>query len=329
MKLNYGYLGHIENLRGIAAMFVVLFHFISNFNGERFIVENEKLRKLSEFGAQGVEMFYIISGFVIAYSLSRHHYEIKHYPKYVLKRILRIVPNYWATILAIALISWFLNSVFWGGEYNWPWLQMLASALYASDLFPQYEWFNVIFVTLKVEIQFYFFVGLIFPLLQKNYFIRFALFAIWLFVGQCTNGHQTLFVNGPYFILGLTLYELYRRKEMKYNAVLVLVILAFLFQFYSIEDFIIAIISGVYIMWVHWENKVLSFVGKISYSLYLVHGLSGGWMLFFLSRGACQNMSPFLMIVLAILFSIGVSYLFYRFVEKPSMKWSKSIRYKK
>lgn len=329
MKNKTGYLEHIESLRGIAAMMVVCFHFMTYFNGEEFLVKNEKLRDWSVFGAQGVEMFYVISGFVIAFSLYRQDYNIQFYPKYILKRILRIVPNYWMTILFIPFVSWYLHTKIWGIEFNWDWPTMLASAFYVADLFPQLEWFNVIFVTLKVEIQFYFLIGLLFPLIRKNYVVRIVLFALWIALGIYFNNYQTVLINAPYFILGMTLYEIYQKAELRNNLILLFLIFALLYIFYHPVDLAIAILSAVFILWKQWWNRVLNFLGKISYSMYLLHGVSGGWLLYFLSRNKSLDLHPFTIVFLGILLSILVSLLFYVFIERPSMKLSKSIRYRK
>jgi peptidoglycan/LPS O-acetylase OafA/YrhL len=105
---------------------------------------------------------------------------------------------------------------------------------------------------------------------------------------------------------------------------LVLLVLA---GFYSIEDVVVAIIT-VALFAVQKPSFVISNeIGKISYSLYLTHGLFGGWLLFFLSRDDYVNWSPYLIIPLAIVFSLLGAKLFYHLFEKPSMWLAKKIKY--
>ncbi|MHB8208815.1 acyltransferase family protein [Mucilaginibacter sp.] len=46
-------------------------------------------------------IFFVISGFVIPYSLFKANYELKHYFKFLYKRVLRLHPPYLAALLII------------------------------------------------------------------------------------------------------------------------------------------------------------------------------------------------------------------------------------
>ena len=57
----------LDNLRGIASFMVAFFHFSA---GNRiFLDEDNILRVIGRFGWSGVEIFFIISGFVIPFAL--------------------------------------------------------------------------------------------------------------------------------------------------------------------------------------------------------------------------------------------------------------------
>jgi len=98
-------LGHIESIRAFAAISVALFHFINFSGGAEVFVENETVKSLSIFGAQGVGIFYTISGFIITYSLFVSNYTINNFFRYIGKRLIRLYPPYLATIIAINLVT--------------------------------------------------------------------------------------------------------------------------------------------------------------------------------------------------------------------------------
>jgi exopolysaccharide production protein ExoZ len=111
-------LDHIESIRAIAAIAVAIFHFTNFYSGKSFILTNEKVRSFFEYGAQGVEIFYVVSGFIITYSLYHSRYQITHYFKYLAKRFVRLLPPYYVTIGLILLVSFILNRFVWGIPFD-------------------------------------------------------------------------------------------------------------------------------------------------------------------------------------------------------------------
>jgi peptidoglycan/LPS O-acetylase OafA/YrhL len=83
----------LDALRGIAALFVVLFHFTMG-------------RKEGDygfkFGVTGVDLFFLISGFVILLTLEK----TKTWKEFVVNRFSRLYPTYWAcvTITTITIL---------------------------------------------------------------------------------------------------------------------------------------------------------------------------------------------------------------------------------
>lgn len=75
---------NIQTLRFISAFFVILVHL--PFFG---------------FGAWGVDIFFIISGFIICYITDQS------YDNFLTKRLIRIVPIYWTLTFIVFLISIF------------------------------------------------------------------------------------------------------------------------------------------------------------------------------------------------------------------------------
>ena len=67
-----------------------------------------------------------------------------------------------------------------------------------------------------------------------------------------------------------------------------------------------------------------SFLGKISYSLYLVHATVGTTLEFILIKlfPPTSDALKILLTVACLLLTIAASFVFYQLVERPFMKWA-------
>lgn len=81
----------LDMFRGIAALIVLLFHFYT-FYPEVF---SSSVLSIFKIGHIGVDLFFVLSGFLITLSL----WNSKNFSYFFTKRIKRIVPLAWATIL--------------------------------------------------------------------------------------------------------------------------------------------------------------------------------------------------------------------------------------
>ena len=309
-------------MRAFAAIAVMLFHFISFWNGEDHVVQNESVRDASKFGAQGVELFFIISGFVIVYSFQLRNYKIKHYGKYLLKRILRIIPVYWSAIAAILLVA-----NLWSEGLGWDWNNIAANMFFLVDAFEGCTWVNEIFNTLGVEFQFYLIIGLLYPLIQKNLFIRYGTLILWLTAGILTKDHYSFLVNAPYFITGIILLDIYQNGLKTHTQIALAVIVAVLGFLYEPADLLITLFAILCFLWIRPNWSFTNWVGNSSYSLYLTHGLFGGWFLFFGTRSEYLGWNEWWMIPIACVISILSAYAFYWVFERLAIKVSRRIKY--
>lgn len=312
-------------MRGIAAMMVVLFHFISFQSSEGFLVESESIRKISTFGAQGVELFFMISGFVIFLSLRRANYSYKNLWQYLKKRIVRIIPLYWLTILLTEAVLFALGKLFWAENVNNSIETIIANAIFIPDLFPSTHWINPVFKTLGVEFLFYIIVGLTFPLL-KSKIVRSITFIIIIILSLIPELRETLWY-APYFILGITLLDLKENRNDFVSWNLLTGILSVFAFFYFWDDLLIALIGTICFLFKVPNFTAGNFLGKISYSTYLIHGITGGWFLYFLTQWS--GFPNWINIVFAIGFTVFCSWITYYLIENPSTYFSRRIKYKK
>ncbi len=87
-------LDSIQALRGIAASLVVLYHtaVVERAYGHSSF---QPLSPFHFFGAEGVDLFFVISGFIIVWTSFDSFEKPSAIPKYLARRVARIFPLYW------------------------------------------------------------------------------------------------------------------------------------------------------------------------------------------------------------------------------------------
>lgn len=323
----------LDHLRGLAAVSVCLFHF-SNSNPD-FLPTADPLKAIGSFGHLGVHAFFVISGFVIPYSMFLRSYRIKDCLGFFLRRLKRLEPPY-VSCIALILLLQYLSSLapsLGGREFNWNWPQLLAHFGYLNAVLGL-GWLNNVFWTLAIEFQYYLFMALAFPLLvHDRWFIRvFAVIAFSLlgFCAQKGTGLVLLPLYLPLFGIGMTSFQCYVGKlTIPGCAVLLAVISAVCFCVLGAHVTFVGLLTAVCIL-VAAHRKLpeifapLAFLGTISYSLYLLHGPIGGRVITISSRLPESVPFRYLAIVIAFAISVAFSYAFWWCIERPSQHWAKS-----
>jgi len=103
----------LTGIRGIAAIWVILFHF----SGIYCVFEPlEYMQPLYSKGSLGVDLFFILSGFIIsyAYSVGQKKLLLTDYVYFLWHRLARLYPNHFATLVVLAA------GVFLGGLFKIP-----------------------------------------------------------------------------------------------------------------------------------------------------------------------------------------------------------------
>jgi exopolysaccharide production protein ExoZ len=88
-------IGNLQALRGIAAALVVVHHL------RDILAQSWPAVKDVQLGAAGVDIFFVLSGVVIALSEARREPDLRGF---AVRRIVRVVPNYWAILAVIGLM---------------------------------------------------------------------------------------------------------------------------------------------------------------------------------------------------------------------------------
>lgn len=154
----------IEACRGIAAAMVVLYHAARHLDKAYGV---PGLMAFFQFGHAGVDLFFVLSGFIILFV----HYEDLGRPssvgRYVERRLTRILPTYWVALGVTILLG------FIGGRALPPLFDIARSA----SLLPSHvEPLLGIAWTLQLEMTFY----AVFVLLILHRMIGLVAFVIWL-----------------------------------------------------------------------------------------------------------------------------------------------------
>ncbi len=312
-------------MRGLAALGVVLRHYGSH------LTAYPKLSSFFMFGQNGVFVFFLISGFIIVYSLSRSKYEPKQFFKFLLKRSIRIDPSYFVAILLTIVLFEFLAYLpsFKGHRFVFIPGQLIAHIFYVVP-FTKYPFYNHVFWTLSVEFQFYLLVGILYFLSDNRIF---KLTFLVLFSLTClipfSNSYYLVLNYAPIFATGISLVNYYKNRTLS-NTILPLLLLGLVEYKFGLPIFILLIFTSVAIPFFKVVIKPLKLLGDISYSLYLTHPLVLIVFLGLAKRHGFETvdnqlLALFVEITVAILFA----YLFYRIIEKPSSDLSKRFFYKK
>lgn len=343
----------IHYLRGLAALAVVFFHLRENLNHVYAQSNLGDLLFLS--GAGGVDIFFIISGFIIA--LSTKTKTQNNTTNYFLKRFFRIYPPYITMLLAYC---------YWVAPADWT--VFLKSALliqlnYASEA--PFFGYSILLPswTLTYEIYFYmvFMIAMsishkyrtalcILMLIVPMFLLQYHFNGEFDFYGKAAANINDLSLPGGFlrlisspmmieFVYGMLLYE-FRSLLKKVPIVNIVAFLCVSFYvscflsgwrfFYGPMNFglwAIVLVFGVMSYEAQKglkENKVLNFLGDISYSLYISHA-----GLITVLGTFCPDMPVYSQgpgigrLILMTALSIAFAYLIFRFIETPSINLGK------
>ena len=95
---------NIQALRAIAAILVVCYHALSHYNVMNGT--NSIFIAISKWGFIGVDVFFVISGFVICQSTINKERNFENSLQFIKHRLLRIFLGYWPFYAASVLIIW-------------------------------------------------------------------------------------------------------------------------------------------------------------------------------------------------------------------------------
>lgn len=319
----------LEPLRGLAALAVAWYHLTSR---GTLLPQDSWIRASGAFGWLGVEVFFVISGFIIPYSLLRGHYFIrKDFGRFLAKRIIRLDPPYLITICILLVVASFITLAP-GPEGESPEIsvpQVLCHLGYLNA-FLGYEWLSPVFWTLAIECQYYILVAIAFPLFASTKPLpRLASLALLTVSGVVLDQGQFVFRYGGLFSLGILTFQKHLGfwSARQYLALLIPIAM-FTILTLGLLNGLAGMVTALIIAFVKVKQyRLLAFIGSMSYSLYLMHWPVGILITRIGSQFADTLPLQIAVLATALTASFVAAYIMYRLVERPAQRWSSSIRY--
>lgn len=348
----------LDALRGIAALYVAIFHFYSILKDKTGFSFPSIVDVFLLEGTLGVQIFFVLSGFVIAYSIYQHEITLKYLGKFFIRRSVRLDPPYWITVL-LTLLTAFISIFFFTKPLDdFPTFhELVVNLFYLQDFF-QMERIVHVSWTLCLEIQLYVFfvsaVGIVMwlekPFNKEReifnspfFFLSFgSLFVISIF----QNSEFALLPNisgffAPYwynFFIGSVLCWAHLKAIRKRYFWMACALLTLAAWFQSNKQMTEVVIISLVIYGVNLAGKMrtfldiqpLQYLGKISYSLYLTHWLFAGKLMDSLARRYQDQIETGVatfLLTTCLLLALITAHFFYRWIEAPSLQWSRQLKY--
>jgi peptidoglycan/LPS O-acetylase OafA/YrhL len=350
-------LAFIDTLRGLAALYVVVFHLSVITTPQA--VPPQWLGPVIGAGGSGVFLFFLVSAFTLCLSMeSRAMEEAEPLPNFYIRRFFRIAPLFYFWLLVYCVRdAWYFHATHTPGV-------VAENVLFIFNVIPGqedgYVWASW---TIGVEMLFY----AVFPLLffylrQIGTAVAVCLLALALRVpfhafclrvldpglGELFYEHSIIY-NFAVFLAGIILYHLYKLIDPvraarlgaghALNACFVagLIWLCYVSNSPDRSDNVAvetaifaALLLGLAISPVNiLVNKITQFFGKISYSIYLCHATT----VFFMSPlfAAVYRQTEYKTIAfgaslaLALAVVTPLAYATYRCIEEPGIAFGRSL----
>ncbi len=351
----------LDGLRGIAALSVVLFHhyiFIKNATAFPF---PHFFEALFSKGYLGVQIFFVLSGFVIAYSMRHASLTGTYLKRFFIKRSIRLDPPYWVSILlmmtATALFSKLIAKQH---EPMFEGRQIFANIFYLQD-FLDFESLNPVSWTLCLEFQLYLFfactLGLIFKIckaahpseqlkiMRSSYTGMFFSLLLILSLEHQQRLVIPLDLNSwtPKGLFLSYWYSFFMGCVVCWAAIgwinkawlYVYFSLLFAYVWMSFQSTLtVSLLTALTIHLIaRWSDLskwtcsgIFQYLGKISFSLYLIHWLTASNCIFFLAKrvGEMHLIKVCLIFLFSLSATIMAAHWFYRWIESPCLRWSQS-----
>ncbi|MEN9334814.1 MAG: hypothetical protein RLY35_1994 [Bacteroidota bacterium] len=319
----------IHTLRGFSAVGICLYHYVCCTTG---YIQPGWIFDIFGFLSLNVQIFFIVSAIVIPISMIQAEYKIKDFGTFTYKRILRIEPPYLISII-IAAVYLNLRNLIPGSapiDLSPTWSEFLLHIGYLVPFTAEAKWMNPVYWSLSVEFQYYLSLGLLFPLVMKrHYYSRIIFYALFL-MGPFFTGQSSFFTSwSPLFLMGIlyTLSYLKRIKSLEFWTFFILSILVAYFRVGHYDVLVSVLAIGAIHFFKDFDSAWGRYFGDRSFSIYLLHSITGAPIINFFSHRLQEAWQKPLVICMGFLVCLICSHYFHLWVETPSLRLSKKIKY--
>ena len=328
-KASAVHFGSIDFLRSIAAVSVCIFHLATG-----YLHSGNPIYELFKEGHLGVEVFFVITGFLVSMSLARKHYSasVSSFGRYLLDRILRLQPAYLVAVF-ICVLQEYIGSLMPGlGRPFWvQWQDILWHFLYLPPIVDR-PWLLILFWTLMIQFQFYILFALLYKLfMNEKKWIRILTLGFFITVNFFLDDLKYNNYLPYYMVIFIPGILLYQRSVGMWSAAefwLLLMIDCCVLYDQRFEEILrpAAVLLAVFcISYLRSDHAIWKWLGSISFSLYLIH-LPVGWSFMgFIKQYTQDEMLLSVGLLAAVSLSIAAAFLFYKTIEAPSQKLASKI----
>ena len=358
IRLNY-----LDGVRGVAALLVVFGHFKNAFfvDTENALITTGFWNLFNYFFLSAefcVQLFFVLSGFVLAYnSFTRDSFLRKQWAKRFFRLFAPVflssllyffiakggffyfdqlslihtnewIAAHWRSIYSFTefLKLFFVDFIF---LFHWPFIFNINSALWTIPI--EFYWSYVLFVC------FYLMKFLKNRLLETALLIVAVLFTIWVapFKGVL---YGVLFLSGALLARNYTIITAFFSRWKKYALLLIIIGLSVAIEMNwlpSIDNlpfrwtFAAAFLMILFVLvtnsiQVFFETTFIQWLGRISFSLYLLHLLvigSGGAWLFVNFSFLRTDSGLFILFFIVLVTAFSLAHLFTKYIDEPMMSW--------
>ncbi|MET1176935.1 acyltransferase [Peribacillus simplex] len=319
-----GRLKELDSLRGIAALAVVFYHYTTRYE-ELFGHKKDSYLEFN-YGDLGVNLFFIISGFVIFMTIINTN-TVRDFAQ---KRAIRLYPAY----ISAVVITFLMVRLYGLEGRGVSSFEALFNITMLQGFVPIINHVDGAYWSLTVELTFYILIGIILYLGRiKNVFALSILWLISSFIIQVANivsndhiitkalVYYSIADYSHLFIAGIMFYYIKVNPHLKYY---VMLISCLIYQF-AISDILTSTITVVFflIFYLLIKNKLtflnfkpLTFLGTISYSLYLIHQNIGYIVIDIMEN---HNLINEVYLIIPVSISIVLATLITYYIEKPTI----------
>lgn len=289
----------------------------------------EWLTGIARYGYLGVDVFFVISGFVIPLSMRAMLYDMRTSGAFLSSRFIRLYPAYFvAGVASVAL--WYLSTVMpgfrgWAPEFTLR--QILGNIFLTCDIQGD-PWLISVFWTLAIEAQYYLLIAVSFPFLNSSRrFVRYLAVIVWISLPLYFNTGPTVYTWSALFAVGILVY-LKQENKLNWLEFALLEMLAVWVHWGLRGDVsaVLVILAAISIFLPPLKSRPLVWIGFVSYSLYLIHIPFGGRIINLAMRLPAEPYYRVPAVVLGVAVSLVAAAFFYYLIEKPSHVASRNVR---
>ena len=326
----------LDGLRGVAVMCVVATHVLSG----ALTTMSPTAGAVAFDGYVGVQIFFVISGFAIAHSLSRARISTRASGVFLLRRICRLDPPYWASIVVVYAVALLADAVLRRTTVVFPSpLAILVHVCYLQNILGVRP-IQDVYWSLCYEIQFYILLVILLGIKERlaaiwdeawAFLIVFSpllIYSVLVSTGIAPAPGGSCFGEWYSFFAGVALQRVVARGDWRMFGVAMAA--AIIVGARSLTGATTVLAAGAialaYVLdklQVWLAGPTWQFLGRISYSLYLTHVPFGGTARNLFARAAGPRpVAQVLAACLAVGAAIGFAAVFWRVIEAPSLALS-------